>query len=92
MDSESDKPSSERDEIPRRSLLAAIPKRTFVRVLVLVAALWGIVYLRERTSSISGWMASAFRMLPPPAAPASSDHPVRARIELRREGLVKPPQ
>jgi uncharacterized membrane protein len=88
MDSQDDKASSERDEIPRQSLLAAMPKRTFVRVLVLIAALIGIVYLRERTSSIAGCMSSAFRVLPPPAR-ESSTSPVRARIELRMDASTK---
>jgi hypothetical protein len=69
------------DEIPRKSLLAAMPKRSFFRVLVLLAALVGIVYLRERTASIAGCMSTAFSIIPPPAASPSSGG-VRARIEL----------
>lgn len=80
MDQEEGKGSGDRDELPRHSLLAAIPKRTFTRVLVLIAALLGILYLRERTSSIAGCMSDAFR--PPTPASDGREHPVRARIAV----------
>ena len=69
----------ERDENPRRSFWAAMPKRSVTRVLILLAALFGIIYLREQTSSIAGCMSNAFRA----PAPASTENAARARIELR---------
>ncbi len=56
-----------------------MPKRSVMRVLVLLAALLAILYLRERTSSIAGCMSDAFRA----PAPTSTESAVRARIELR---------
>jgi hypothetical protein len=79
--------SSDRDEIPRKGLLAAMPKRSFFRIVVLLAALGGIVYLRERTASIAGCMSNAFSIIPPP--PASSSGGVRARIELHVDASGK---
>lgn len=86
MEPEPPKPSddderrlADSDEIPRKGLLAAMPKRSFFRIVVLLAALGGIVYLRERTASIAGCMSNAFSIIPPPA---SSPGEVRARIEL----------
>ena len=69
----------ERDEIPRQSFWAAMPKRSVMRVLILFAALLGILYLREQTSSIAGCMSNAFRA----PAPESTETAARARIELR---------
>jgi len=48
------------DELPRQGFWATMPKRTLTRVLVLLAALAGIIYLRQHTGSISGCMADAF--------------------------------
>jgi hypothetical protein len=79
---------SDSDEIPRKTLLAAMPKRSFFRVLVLLAALAGIVYLRERTASIAGCMSTAFNIIPPPAV-SSSAGGVRARIELHVDASAK---
>ncbi len=87
MDPESPKPSddddrklADSDELPRKGLLAAMPKRSFFRIVVLLAALGGIVYLRERTASIAGCMSNAFSIIPPPAS--SPGEVRRARIEL----------
>jgi len=86
--SSDERPTEQRDEVPRQSLLAVMPKGTFFRVVVLLAGLGGILYLRERTGSIAGCMSNAFRIIPPPAeAPGGA---VRARIEVRQEGLAKP--
>lgn len=87
MKPEDDKPSGEPDEIPHRSLLSAMPKRTFFRVVVLLAALAGIIYLRERTSSIASCMSTAFRIEAPPSPSAGPG--VRARIEVRLDASAK---
>jgi hypothetical protein len=83
MDPDDDRPVTgkpgERDEIPRQSFWATMPKRSVVRVLILLAALLGIIYLREQTSSIAGCMSNAFRA----PAPNSTQTAARARIELR---------
>ena len=57
------------DEIPRLGLLSSMPKRTFYRVVLLLAALAGIIYLRNRTATISGCMSNAFSV---PAATEKS--------------------
>jgi hypothetical protein len=88
MKPEHAQPPGDPDEVPRPSLLAAMPKRSFFRVLMLLGALVGIFYLREHTSSISTCMSNAFRMLPAPASEPASN-PVRARIELRPEASTK---
>lgn len=75
------------DEIPRQGILSAIPKRTFSRVLLLLAALAGIIYLRQRTESIAGCMASAFNIPPPAEARRTSapSAPMKARVVLPPE-------
>ena len=83
-----EQPFADDAEIPRKGLLAAMPKRTFFRIVVLLAALGGIVYLRERTSSIAGCMSNAFSIIPPPAA-SSSGGGVRARIERHGDPSAK---
>jgi hypothetical protein len=87
MDADDDKQSS-KDEIPRQSILANIPKRTFSRVLLLLLALGGIIYLRERTSSIAGCMSNSFRDLP--SQPESAPRTVRAHIAPPLDGSAKP--
>ena len=69
------------DKIPRQGLLLAIPKRTFTRVLLLLAALAGILYLRQRTSAIAGCMSDAFR-IPPPASRTAAPSSIKARVVL----------
>ena len=69
------------DEIPRQGLLASMPKRTFYRVVVLLAALGGILYLRQRTASIAGCMSDAFR-LPPPTERRATSASMKARVVL----------
>jgi hypothetical protein len=78
----------ERDRIPRQSFWAAMPKRSVVRILVLLATLLGIIYLREQTSSIAGCMSNAFRA----PAPASTESGARARIELRVDASGESPR
>jgi len=84
---EDDDSSRQDDEIPRQSVLAAMPKRTFYRVVLLLAALAGILYLRERTGSIASCMSSAFQVPPPsPRTPASST--IKASVLLPDGGTA----
>ena len=69
------------DEIPRQGILAAMPKRTFYRVAVLLAARAGIVYLRQRTASIASCMSDSFR-IPPPTEPRATPGAIKARVVL----------
>lgn len=79
---DNDRPSQGyEDEIPRQGILANMPKRTFSRVVVLLALLAGIIYLRQRTASITGCMASAFS-IPIPAEQPKAAAPVRVRVVL----------
>jgi hypothetical protein len=78
------------DEIPRLGILSAIPKRTFSRVVLLLAALAGIIYLRQRTESIAGCMASAFN-IPPPGEARRTSAPMKARVVLPPERAKDPP-
>ena len=77
------------DDIPRQGILSAIPKRTFFRVVVLLAALAGILYLRQRTAAIEGCMSDAFR-IPPTADQKHSPSSVKARVVLPTD-LEEPP-
>ena len=71
-----DRPGSD-DEIPRQGFWASMPKRTLSRVLISLALLAGILYLRQRTGAIAGCMSNAF-LMPPPGQPVGPR--VRARI------------
>ncbi len=88
MQPEDDRPPREPDELPRQTFWAAFPKRTFMRIVMLLALLGAIIYLRERTSAIAGCMSNAFRALPP-APPESAGGAVRARIDLRLDASAK---
>jgi hypothetical protein len=88
MEPKDDRPLGEDDEIPRRGILASMPKRTFYRVVVLLAALAGIIYLRQRTSAIASCMSNAFQVAP---SGQRSESPVRARIELPAKPPVPSP-
>ena len=77
------------DEIPRRSMLSAMPKRTFYRVVLLLAALAGILYLRQRTGSIASCMSSTFQVpSPSPRTPAPST--IKASVLLPDGGTAVP--
>ena len=80
---------NDEDEIPRRGFLSTIPKRTFSRVLLLLAALAGILYLRQRTGSIASCMAGAFN-LPPPVKQTKTSAPMKARVVLPSEPARDP--
>jgi len=69
------------EEIPRHGMLSAIPKRTFFRVVLLLAALAGIIYLRQRTASIASCMSDAFR-IPLPADQLHAPSSIKARVVL----------
>jgi hypothetical protein len=73
--------NEDEDEIPRLGVLSTIPKRTFSRVVLLLAALVGVIYLRQRTESIAGCMASAFDV-PPPAGAKRTSAAMKARVVL----------
>jgi hypothetical protein len=69
----------------------ALPKGSVARVLILLAALFGIIYLREQTSSIAGCMSNAFRA-PAPADKEPPSAAARARIELRAGASTEKPR
>ena len=71
--------SSGEDELPRQGILATLPKRTLSRVVLLLAALAGIIYLRQRTSLIAGCMANAF-LVSPAVEPMRPSAPIKARV------------
>lgn len=75
MDPEDD--ANRNDELPRQGFLTAMPKRSIYRVILLLAMLAGILYLRQKTGSISGCMANS---LAPAVAPIRSSGPVKARV------------
>jgi hypothetical protein len=69
---EDDDRQNQEDEIPRQGILSSMPKRTFYRVVLLLAALVGIIYLRQRTATIAGCMSSNF-LIPAPS-PSEKSH------------------
>jgi len=75
------------DEIPRQSVLSAMPKRTFFRVVLLLAALAGILYLRQRTASIAGCMSSAFQA-PSPSPRPQAPFTIKASVLLPDGGTA----
>jgi uncharacterized membrane protein len=88
MHSDDERPLAEDEQIPRKGFLASMPKRTFSRVLVLLAALAGIIYLRQRTGAIASCMSDAFRLAPPEQRSAL---PVKVRIEFPAKASEKAP-
>jgi hypothetical protein len=77
------------DEIPRRSLLSTMPKRTFYRVVLLLAALAGILYLRQRTGSIASCMSAAFQA-PAPLPRTQATPTIKASVLLPDGGTAAP--
>jgi hypothetical protein len=75
------------DEIPRRSLLSAMPKRTFSRVVLLLAALAGILYLRQQTGSIASCMSTAF-LAPAPLPRTPATPTIKASVLLPDGGTA----
>jgi hypothetical protein len=86
MNSEISPEPERRDEPPRRSFWSLLPRRSLSRVLILLAMLAGILYLRQRTGSIAACMADAFHA-PPPAA---SGVRVKLRVALPIDAGEKP--
>jgi hypothetical protein len=75
------------DEIPRKSILSSMPKHSLSRVVVLLAALAGILYLRQKTGSIAGCMSNAF------LGPASPTVPtIRATVQVPDGGAATAPR
>ena len=90
VDPGDDNRESREDEIPRQGFLTAMPKGSLYRVVLLLAALAGIVYLRQRTGSIAGCMADAFRVSPA-LEPTRSSTPIKARVALPPDSPEKEP-
>ena len=84
MDPEDD--ANRNDELPRQGFLTAMPKRSIYRVILLLAMLVGILYLRQKTGSISGCMANS---LAPAVVPTRSSAPVKAHLMVSPEPLEK---
>ncbi len=82
MTSEPERPPDEKDQIPRQGFWAAVPKRSLSRVLILLALLAAIIYLRQRAGAIAACMSEAFRA-PPPAQPGVR---VKANVALPPAG------
>jgi hypothetical protein len=68
MNPEQEEQPPTHEELPRKGFWATMPKRSLMRVLLLLALLAGIIYLRQRTGTIAGCMENAFRV-PPPTRP-----------------------
>lgn len=69
MRSDEEQPSGPDDPLPRRQgFWANVPKRSLSRVLLLLALLAGILYLRQQATTIAGCMSDAFRV--PASRPA----------------------
>ena len=81
VDPEDDHLPNPDDEIPRQGFLSTMPKQSLYRVVLLIAMLAGILYLRQRTGSIAGCMADAFRVSPA-GEPTQSSAPIRVRVVL----------
>jgi hypothetical protein len=65
MSSDPEKRQDPKDEVPRLGFWESIPKRTLSRVVLLLALLAVIIYLRQRTGAIAGCMSDAFSVQPP---------------------------
>ena len=81
LDPEDDNRPNPDDEIPRQGFMSTMPKQSLYRVVLLIAMLAGILYLRQRTGSIAGCMADAFRVSPP-GEPTRSSASIKARVML----------
>jgi hypothetical protein len=81
MREDEDRAKSQDEDVPRQGLLASVPRRAVYRVLVLLAALAGILYLRQQTGSIASCMSQAFVAPAPAPAPTPTPGPVRANIK-----------
>jgi hypothetical protein len=68
MSPDQEREPAEQAEIPRQGFWAALPRHSLSRVLLLLAMLVGILYLRQRASSIAACMSEAF-LAPAPQPP-----------------------
>jgi hypothetical protein len=68
MSPDQEREPAEQAEIPRQGFWAALPRRSLSRVLLLLAMLVGILYLRQRAASIAACMSQAF-LAPAPQPP-----------------------
>jgi hypothetical protein len=73
MSSEPEREPDEADEIPRQGFWASMPKSSLSRVIILLALLAAILYLRQRTGTIAACMSGAFQ------APAPAQRGVRLK-------------
>jgi hypothetical protein len=77
-DGHDDLDPNELDRIPRRSFWSAMPKHSFTRIFMLLAALVGILYLRQKTSTVAGCMGEAFKAPYQPRVPST----IRAEVTI----------
>ena len=87
MPPEDERPPGHDDELPRQGFWMAVPKRSFFRLLLLLAMLAGILYLQHQTSAIAGCMANAFRV--PAGEPAGVR--LKAKVVLPAEPAERAP-
>jgi hypothetical protein len=76
MDDHEEQPAPPDDPLPRRSIWSGIPKRSLSRVVLLLALLAGILYLRQRAPAMANCMSEAFH------APAAQPDGVRLRAPV----------
>ena len=85
-DGQDNQDSKELDEIPRQSFWAVMPKRSFSRIFMLLAALAGIIYLRQKTAAVAGCMGEAFTAPPRSSTPST----IRGRVALPAGDAANP--
>jgi hypothetical protein len=70
-DGRDDRTEKDLEAIPRVSFWSAMPKRSVSRIIMMILALAGILYLREKTGAVAGCMGDAFNAPYHPASPAT---------------------
>jgi hypothetical protein len=68
------------DLVPRMSVWQAIPKRHMFRIVFLLIALAGILYLQQKTSAITGCMNETFHAPFPSKEGHMTTHKLRVKI------------
>jgi hypothetical protein len=63
--------SEDSEAIPRVSFWSAMPKRSVSRIFLLLCALAGILYLRQKTGDVAGCMGEAFQAPYRPPTPTT---------------------
>lgn len=71
------------DDLPRKGFFETIPRGTIARVVLLLAALVGIIVLQRKTGAIAGCMDQAFRAPAPVRREAGLERADAARIRAR---------